>query len=218
MRYALYWAPPPDDPLWQQGCAWLGRDAATGAHVPQPDIPNIAALTEDARHYGLHCTLRAPMRLATDEHKLASSIRKIAETMHSFALPPLTLRSVDGFLSLTLTASCPEMRTLADQCVRETDHHRLPASPKELARRRATGLKPRQETMLRRWGYPYVMDDWLFHITLTRRLSSSELAEILPEAQSWFAPLLNLPRLVDGICIFVQCEGDFVITERIGFG
>ena len=35
-RLAVYWAPDLDDPLHRDGSAWLGRDAETGAALPQP--------------------------------------------------------------------------------------------------------------------------------------------------------------------------------------
>ncbi len=41
---------------------------------------------------------------------------------------------------------------------------------KELQRRRAANLTPRQEFLLMHWGYPYVLDEFRFHMTLTRRL------------------------------------------------
>src|SRR4051812_29789724 len=61
-RLALYWAPEVDDPLHHLGSAWLGRDAESGAPVPQPKLPglDLAALTADPRGYGLHATLKPP--------------------------------------------------------------------------------------------------------------------------------------------------------------
>jgi hypothetical protein len=217
MRAAIYWAPAPNDPLWSLGSQWLGRDAATDTTLPQPDVPNIAELTSTARIYGFHCTLRPPMRLATSLDEFCATAKTIAKATHQFTLPPLEPRDFGGFLALGLTAPCPEMRALADHCVRETDRHRAPLAPAEAARRRAPGLSRRQEDMLRRWGYPYVMEEWFFHTTLTRRLNSVERDTVIPQVNHHFGVTLTTQRLVEGICVFTQKAGDFLITERFHF-
>jgi hypothetical protein len=218
LRAALYWAPAANDPLWALGTAWLGRNPETNMQVVHPAITGIEELTADARHYGLHGTLRPPMQLATDQHAFVAAARTIAVSSQSFALPPLTLRTIDGFLALVLAHECPAMRALADLCVRATEPHRRPASDAELARRRAAGLSPHQEMLLQRWGYPYVMEEFRFHVTLTRRLSAAERDAILPAAQAHFAPALDLPRCVKEICLFTARDTPFVLTDRIPFG
>ena len=45
-----------------------------------------------------------------------------------------------------------------------------PPGAAELERRRKAGLSAAQEKMLLRWGYPYVLDEFRFHLTLTGRL------------------------------------------------
>ena len=65
VRVAIYYAPELDDPLWAAGCSWLGRDPERGIMVPQPALEGIDEVTAEARLYGLHCTLKPPMRLAT---------------------------------------------------------------------------------------------------------------------------------------------------------
>jgi Protein of unknown function (DUF1045) len=214
MRAAIYWAPALSDPIWDLGSQWLGRDAATGTTLKQPDVPNIVELTSTARLYGFHCTLRSPMRLATSLDEFCATAEHIARASLPFPLPPLEPRDFGGFLALGLTASCPEIRVLADLCVRETDRHRAPLAPAEAARRRAPGLSRRQEAMLRRWGYPYVMEEWFFHTTLTRRLNSLERDSVVPQVERHFGTSLATPRMVDEICVFTQKGGDFLISER----
>jgi hypothetical protein len=214
MRAAIYWAPKQNDSLWSLGSRWLGRDAATGATLKQPDVLNIVELTSTARLYGFHCTLRSPMRLATSLDEFCATAEHIAQATRPFTLPPLEPRDFGGFLDLGLTAPCPEMRALADLCVRETDRHRAPLAPAEAARRRAPGLSRRQEAMLRRWGYPYVMDDWFFHTTLTRRLNSVERDAVVPRVERHFGAALMIPRLVEEICVFTQNEGEFLVAGR----
>ena len=61
MRVALYWAPALDDPLHALGSAWLGRDAETGATLPQTVLPGLdtaeitaaAIIAQTANYFGL---------------------------------------------------------------------------------------------------------------------------------------------------------------------
>ncbi|MFZ4410791.1 MAG: DUF1045 domain-containing protein, partial [Paracraurococcus sp.] len=181
-RVALYWAPELDDPLHALASAWLGRDAETGAALPQPALPglDIAALTADPRGYGLHATLKPPFRLAVSWAEAMAAAEALAGRLAPFDLPPLAVHDLDGFLALRETAPCPALQALADACVEALDPCRAPPGEAELARRRRSGLSPRQEALLARWGYPYVFAEWRFHVTLTRRLTAAEKAVVLP--------------------------------------
>src|SRR3712207_6332148 len=118
MRVALYWAPHLDDPLHRLGSAWLGRDAETGATLPQPALPglDIAALTADPRGYGLHATLKPPFRLAVSWAEAMAAAEALARRVAPFDLPPLSVQDLHGFLALRETAPCPALRHLADAC------------------------------------------------------------------------------------------------------
>ncbi len=218
MRAALYWVPALDDPLYQAGVAWLGRDAETAATVVQPAIAGLAGITAEARRYGLHATLRPPMRLATGWDEFHAAACAIAAATRRFFLSPLEVRSLGGFIALCATAPCAPMRDLADRCVLSTDRHRLRPDAAELARRRAMGLSAAQDLLLEAYGYPYVLDEWVFHVTLTRRLDGDELARYLPQARAYFGPVLGLARAVEDVAICTQLDRDFRVAERLRFG
>jgi hypothetical protein len=219
MRAALYWVPDLHDPLYAAGVAWLGRDAETGARVRQPAIDGLAEITADARRYGLHATLRPPMRIATGYEEFQAAAYTVAACFEPFQLPPLILCDVGGFLALRENEPCPALQALCDRCVLETERHRLRADDAELARRRAAGLSARQEALLQRYGYPYVLDEWFFHMTLSQRLDAAAMARLRPAANSHFAAVLDTTRWVRDVCICTQLDGgDFLIAERIGFG
>lgn len=214
MRAAVYWAPEIADPLHAPGSAWLGRDAETGAPCSQPE--GLAEITADARGYGLHATLKPPFRLAMGWDALRDDVAALAARSAAFALPPLAVRDLKGFLALRETAPCPALHALADACVRGLDHHRAPPMEAELERRRRAGLSARQEAQLQAWGYPYVLEDWQFHVTLTRRLNAAEHARIEPRATAHFAQAAALPRIVTELCLFTQAApgAPFLIAER----
>jgi putative phosphonate metabolism protein len=218
-RVAVYYAPRPDDPLFAVGAAWLGRDPAGDARVPQPDIPGIVEVTAEPRVYGFHATLKPPMRLAEGCRwaDVLEAARALADRTAAFDLPRLAVQDLHGFLALRETIPCAPLQALADACVERLDAFRAPPSEAELARRRRAGLSVEQDAMLTRWGYPYVFASWFFHMTLTRRLTADEKARLQPEAEAYFAGALSASRRVTDICLFTQTAPDapFVIAERL---
>lgn len=227
-RFALYAAPPADDPL--HGCAaeWLGWDPETGESLPvRPaaglGAERIAALTADPRRYGFHGTLKPPFRLAegSDEGQLIVALERFVAARPPFRLPPLKLDILGSFLALRPSAPSPEIDALAADCIRDFDRFRAPPSEKELARRRAVGLTERQEQYLTTWGYPYVMEEFRLHFTLTGRIEDgAEREKVFRHLESKTAPLTRDPFAVEELCLFVQPASDapFRIAGRYRFG
>jgi hypothetical protein len=216
-RVALYWAPALTDPLHRLGSTWLGRDAETGAAIPQPDLPNIADLTQDARRYGLHATLKPPFRLASSYDAFRSDALALATRRKPFALPPLQLVEHHGFLCLMQTAPSDALQALCDACVRDLDAHRAPPTEADLARRNPARMTPRQRDHLHRWGYHYVFEEWWFHVTLSRRLTPEERAIVQPALATHLGDVPALPRRVTELCLFTQAApgAPFLIAERL---
>jgi hypothetical protein len=221
-RAALYWAPPPDDPLHRLGSAWLGRDAETGAALEQPSLPglDLPALTKDPRGYGLHATLKPPFRLAKDWAAFREDAARLAAGTAPFDLPPLELASLDGFLALRESAPCPPLQALADACVAGMDEHRVPPDEAEIARRRPERFSQAERHNLYRWGYPHVFGEWRFHVTLTQRLSSEQDSMVRPALLHWLREAPEQPRRVTELCLFTQASLDapFLIAERLKLG
>ena len=218
-RIALYYAPETDDPLHQCASAWLGRDAVSGAEVPQPAIAgvDIAEVTADARGYGFHATLKPPFRVKGDVRAALQAVQDFAARTAAFALPPLQITDLDGFLALREAEPCPPLQALADSAVTALDPHRAPATEAEIARRKPEKLSPRQREYLEAWGYPYVFAEWRFHMTLTRRLTPVEKATILPAVTEALGDAPAIARTVTDICIFAQAApgAPFIILERL---
>ena len=218
-RVAVYYTPPPQDPLFPLSTSWLGRDPERGAAVTQPDIPGLHEVTAEPRLYGFHATLKPPMRLrpGVGWDALASAAGDLAGGIAPFALPPMAVADVHGFLALRETEPSPSLQALADLCVAWLDEFRAAPTEAELARRRRAGLSPGQEAMLRRWGYPYVFGTWFFHMTLTRRLNAEEKTRYRPAAELHFAPAQAASRCVSDICLFTQSEPGhpFLLAARL---
>jgi putative phosphonate metabolism protein len=217
-RVALYFAPELDDPLWTAGNRWLGRDPETGATLDRPtgiDIPN---LTDEPALYGLHATLKPPMRLApgTRYEDFAAAVSEMAASLSAFALPPLAVENLDGFLALREQHPSRDLQALADSAVATLDGFRQQPEAAELARRRRHGLTEAEDMMLERWGYPYVFQLWRFHITLSRRLDAGEMARVKPIADAYFAAALAYPRRLSSLAVFTQrAAGEpFLVAKR----
>ena len=200
MRYAIYLTPPPGSALAQFGRRWLGAPPSLDG---LPD-ERWRRITASPRRYGFHATLKPPFALADalDEAALRQRMAAFAAGQAAFSTQPLVLGVLGRFLALLPSAEEPRLSTLAGACVTEFDSLRAPPSDGELARRRASGLTARQDALLRRWGYPFVLDEFRFHFTLTepleaeeRRLVGALLAALLPEPA---------PLAVDGVNLFVE--------------
>jgi putative phosphonate metabolism protein len=222
-RYAVYWAPRPDTALAAFGRAWLGRDAETGVATEPPTSDIVteswrAAIAEPAL-YGFHATLKPPFRLAAG--KSLADLETALVMLAGALTPPspirLHLAPVGGFLALVPRTPQPILEALAARCVEALDGFRAPPEDTELERRRVGGLTPRQDALLLRWGYPYVMDEFRFHMTLTRKLAGEErdvFARVLaPLAERACAE----PVTVGDLCLFEQCTtgAPFILRRRV---
>jgi putative phosphonate metabolism protein len=218
MRYAIYFVPGPESPLHHLGSTWLGRDAYSGRRLQQPSHVR-EDLTADAARYGFHATLKPPFRLkpAVSPVALASTVQTLAHQHESFSAGPLQLKVLDGFLALVLAEVSLALNDLASDCVQRLDDFRAPPGEAELRKRRLAGLTAEQDALLQRWGYPYVLDQFRFHMTLTSLLSDEEIREVMPRAEEHFASVLGHSILVDALSIMLEAEegADFLVHERI---
>lgn len=199
-RVGVYYAPATDDPLWQAGCAWLGRDAATGSDKTQPDLPGLAKHTESPRRYGLHGTLKAPFTPRQGFDAFLRDATAFAAQCEKVALPTLAVTNLHGFLALCPAEPAPLLHKLADACVSQLDAHRLPESATAQARR-GTGRTARQQAYIAKWGYPLVFEDFYFHMTLTDQMQDNPY---LAAARAHFADSLAQPRYVESLAIFIE--------------
>lgn len=220
-RYAVYWAPPRGSALARFGAAWLGRDAETGGPVPHPEVSGlplpVAEITAAPRRYGFHATLKPPFRLAegTEFAELDHAAMALAAGIAPVEAPALTPARIGSFIALVPSAPCPALASLAGRCVTALDCFRAPPGAAELARRRAAGLTPGQEALLARWGYPYVRDEYRFHLTLTGALEPAVANAALEVLTDLTASFCVEPMAVAEICLFAESRtGEFHILRR----
>lgn len=230
-RYAVYFAPSPGTLGWLAGSHWLGRCAALLQPLPQLAIDGVPPealqrLTATPRRYGWHATLKAPFVLApgVDWMALHHAVQTVAQGLRAFQLPPLQVQRLGDFLALvpmpSHTANAA-LRDAAQACVTQLQPLAAPLSDADLARRRAVGLTARQDALMLRWGYPFVLDEFRFHMTLTGKLSQVDAATqalVLDAAQQYFS---DMPTLTfDSLAVFAEPEpgADFALLDHIEVG
>ncbi|MGF1476688.1 MAG: DUF1045 domain-containing protein [Geminicoccaceae bacterium] len=225
-RYAIYLTPAEETPLERFARSWLGRSAFGGEVDERIEVPGIAPdefdrLTASPRRYGFHATMKAPFRLANErtEADLFAAAETFAASRRRFQAPPLTVRPLSGFIAFVLSEPSSEMDELAADCVRDFEPFRAALTDDEVQRRRQSDLSDRQDAQMLAWGYPYVFEDFRFHMTLTQRLCEPRLSQLLSFLQRTAEPLCREPFLVDGIAIYHQPTPDetFTVMARLPF-
>jgi putative phosphonate metabolism protein len=210
-RYAIYAAP--EGALWDWGSAWLGWDARLGLAREHPAVPGLprpaADLTATPRKYGLHATIKPPFRLAegTGANDLHWAMGALALRLAPARVAGLRLARLGGFLALVPEDDAGPIGRLAAQVVEALDPFRAPPDAAEIARRNPDRLTVRQRGHLARWGYPFVMEDFFFHITLTGDLPEAEAAAVQAALAPVIGPLLPRPLAVDSLCLFGEGAG-----------
>ncbi|REG50267.1 putative phosphonate metabolism protein [Paraburkholderia sp. BL6669N2] len=224
-RFAVYYAPSRESAWWRAGSAWLARDAESGERCEAPQPSDLARplveLTEAPRRYGWHGTLVAPFRLAdgvTQAHVLQAT-REWARTQSAFALP-VEAATLGDFVALRPADARGEagIRAVAASALQTLGSLRAPPSAVDLARRLAAPLSERQRALLIEWGYPYVFDEFRFHMTLSSSLADAEERATLVAWWRARTPALG-PLLVDQAALFVEpAPGEpFVLWQRVPF-
>ena len=217
-RFAIYYAPEPGA-FADAAAAWLGWDLALGRAVeqPTPHLPRpLAKITAEPRKYGFHATLKPPFRLA-DGISLADLARvtaRLAASLTPLELPGLQMINLEGFLALTPLGDPTALQNIAAEVVRTLDPYRAALTPTETARRRPERLSPRQRDLLATYGYPYVMEQFQFHLTLTGPLGDDETA-VTSAAASHFTGLIPQPFQIREICLCGEdAQGRFHLLHR----
>jgi len=218
-RYAVYFTPEPG-PLCDFMAEWLGWDPAARRACDHPALPGLPApvseITATPRRYGFHGTLKPPFRLASGSSasRLFADFEALAATLAPAEGDGLRIARLGGFLALVPAGDMGAVARIAAETVAALDRHRAPASPKETERRRATGLTPRQEAHLATWGYPYVMDEFRFHLTLTGRLAPQPMEAVEATLRPLLAALLPSPFVLASISLVGEdAQGFFHIIR-----
>lgn len=211
-RYAIYFAPAQGSPWWEFGAHWLGRDEWRNAPLAHPLQAQIKAselsdITALPHRYGFHATLKAPFHLSGGHRveDLMARMQTLAATLQPVALGPMHAVTLGDFVALVPVFPPEELAALAAACVNGLDDLRAPLSEVDLARRRAPHLDAREQELLQRYGYPYVLERFRLHFTLSGPVqlpTAQRVMQAVAEPVAWLNA--TAPLLLDRLCLFVE--------------
>jgi hypothetical protein len=224
-RYAIYFTLAQNNPLYQLVAQWFGYDIYQGDKpaikvdhhtLLEPLLP-YRDYNAQAAIYGFHATLKPPFRLKPGiSHKQLIKILKHFSKLHRpFSCSPLQLEQIGDFLALVPQQPCSQLDHLAKDCVQTFDVFRDELAVEEIQKRNPMALSEEQRLMLQLWGYPYVLDEFRFHMTLTDKLTQQQIDKCKPLLKSYLQPYTSRVLTVDQISLCYQATelSPFVVLE-----
>ena len=205
MRAAIYFTPPAGAPLTRAAALWLGRDAFVGDATREPDADLDPIVAEPAR-YGFHATMRAPFRIAEgfDLADVDERLARFAASRPKVQLPEMALRQLGPFFALVPAAPSEGLAVLEADLLEAFDGLRAPFTEAEIARRKPDRLSERQRAQLDRWGYPHVLEDFRFHMTLTGPVEAERTADVKAALDERFGAYDGAPLQIDSLAVFIE--------------
>ena len=225
-RYAIYFVPAPDSQILDLGQRWLGRDVYSGCEVADKayfglNPGDVRRLTESAAHYGFHATLKAPFELkrGCKEDEVLVAAQALASALRPI-MPKLFVGAIGEFLAILSSDRRDGIWEIHRACLEHFEPYRAALTASDRERRMHTPLDERQLKALLEYGYPYVLEDFRFHMTLTTRIPDPvQLAEVKDALREGFFCVLNKRQDIDAICVLRQGDRNqqFVVLERFQF-
>jgi putative phosphonate metabolism protein len=213
-RYAIYFVPDAETDLYRFGSAVIGYDCYRGAEIAslaaiESCVRDWADLTHEPRTYGFHATLKAPFRLAegVQESDLRSALDRLAAQFCAASAFEPQVEMIGSFVAIVPERLPLALADLANACVLEFEAFRAPLSDQERRRRIAAGLDDDEIANLDRWGYPYVFNEFRFHMTLTGRLAPDRSRDIQAQLAFLFEQEVGRrPIAVDRLVLLRQAS------------
>lgn len=198
-RYAIYGVPGtgPGAPA----AAVAVRERVERWYADEPE------LTTDPRRYGFHATLKAPFRLAEGraQDELIEAVARFAAAQPPVVLPGVRPARIGRFRALVPSEQA-EIAALAARVVVAFEPFRAALSEEERARRRPDRLTARQRELLDLYGYPYVLDEFRVHMTLTNALDDAAASSVDDRIAAHFASAAGLDVPLTALTVAVEPE------------
>lgn len=220
-RLAIFFAPASKSPLAQFGSEWLGWDAENSIELTHPNIPNLPASTSDItatpRKYGFHGTLKAPFKLHATKSldEFSKALQSFSHRTPKFTIGKMKVARLGNFVAIVQENQSVILRDFAATIVKHFEEFSAPLSEEDIAKRRQANLTPRQDELMLRWGYPYIFEEFKFHLTLTGKIVERD-AEITKNILAeHLSEILVKPLETVDICLYGERQnGRFEIIQR----
>lgn len=222
-RYAIYFSPDDESDLATYGECVLGRNAdgtSIGVSDNRYPVPAIAhELSATPAHYGFHATLKAPFYLAqgVGESKLLEAVEALANSQSAASMDTLSPRLMSGFMALSFSSQPPAIAKIAEHCVTSLEPLRAALSEEDIARRNPDALNDIQRQYLMQYGYPYVLSEFRFHMTLTGKLNTIEQSDYIAWLEQLYTKLVPEVPVLDRLAVYWQADKHQVFTRLAQF-
>ena len=217
-RYAIYYIP--DLPLFQIGSDWLGWNSLTGQETTL--TANHHRITDRPRKYGFHATMKPPFSLASNstQGELQDAFQAFCATVSPATGGTLKISRLGRFLAMTQDVQSNDVTDLAASTVSHFGKFRAPLSDNDIQKRRQRRLTPEQDALMLRWGYPYVMQEFKFHMTLTGPLQNDEIVSIEQLANTRFQEFIGQSLNIALLALLGEDRdsGRFHVIEKLSLG
>jgi len=221
-RYAIFWLPPADSALAAFGREWFGICPERGAVGAPATLGLPEALAAEAtarpRRYSLHGTIVAPFRPAeaVTGETLADELRAFCARRIARRTGPLRFSRFARHLALIPEDGTARLDWLAAEAVTHFNAFRAPPTEDDLARYPAEQYSPRQRQNARDFGYPYVLSDFVFHVTLAGPLEPEPLDQVQAALAPRTEPLTGEPLEIGSLCLLGEPDqaAPFRLIER----
>jgi hypothetical protein len=139
----------------------------------------------------------------------------LAARLPKVTIPSLQLVNLEGFLALIPSVEIAALQDLARDVVQVLDPFRAVLTEAEVARRKPERLTPRQRSLLDVFGYPYVIEEFQFHLTLSGPLHGTEHQVVAAAAAAHFGEDIPQPFEVSDLCLCGEDQaGQFHLLHR----
>ena len=215
-RYAIYYAPPKESSLEEFGRYWFGWDPLNAKLINNKQrinylngfgIKNLKNIDKNvliAKKYGFHGTLIPPFKLNKNysTNTLFKKTEEIAKKLKKFKFYKFKLKKINNFYAFVQNKKNNNINKLSNRLVRELFKFRSPLTKKEIDRRNPSKLSKLQLNILYKWGYPYLMSEFNFHMTLASEVTGNKLYLELKKIERNKEIILNEINNFDKIYIF----------------
>jgi hypothetical protein len=184
-------------------------------------VANWPQLSSEPRKYGFHATLKAPFSLTAgmDEQALRQAAWMFVAKQHAPIVFVPAVSALRAFIAIVPNSPSPELDRFALECVTYFDCFRAPLTEDDRARRKPNALSPRQRANLDRWGYPYVGEEFHFHMTLTDLLPTAQAGHLQNILAALFTDSVEPLITIGSLALLKQdtAQSRFHILEHIPF-
>ena len=195
-RVAIYFLPKKNSSLENFGKNLLGRDINKKKKISLTRrqkyfinrgftyFDELKDYCEQPAKYGFHATLKAPFRLKRNvkTKNFYDVISHIAAQHSRFKIKGLKIVYSKKFTFITSRKPNKLLINLENDLVKHLDTFRAELNKTEIKKRIPDSLTFKQNKYLKEWGYPFVFDQFKFHMTLmnqnNNKLSNKQKLEL----------------------------------------